>query len=80
MFENQQKGQYNIDFGKERIKPLENWPKQEHFPLNLKEYSRNVQKVIQEDIVAHVASRHYKSQPFPLTWRVLMKQEVSTKE
>ena len=32
------------------------------------------------DIVAHVASRHYKSQPFPLTWRVLMKQEVSTKE
>ncbi|NRR91193.1 hypothetical protein HSX10_06405 [Winogradskyella undariae] len=31
------------------------------------------------DIVAHVASRHYKSQPFPLTWRVFMKQEVSTK-
>lgn len=27
------------------------------------------------DIIAHVASRHYKSQPFPLTWRVLMKQE-----
>lgn len=26
------------------------------------------------DIVAHVASRHYKSQPFPLTWRVMIKQ------
>jgi len=24
------------------------------------------------DIIAHVASRHYKSQPFPLTWRILM--------
>jgi len=24
------------------------------------------------NIVAHVASRHYKSQPFPLTWRILM--------
>ncbi|WP_147677771.1 hypothetical protein [Algibacter pacificus] len=31
------------------------------------------------DSVAHVASRHYKSQPFPSTWRVFMKQEVSTK-
>ncbi|WP_028283513.1 hypothetical protein [Olleya marilimosa] len=25
------------------------------------------------DIIAHVASRHYKSQPFPLTWRVMLK-------
>ena len=25
------------------------------------------------NIVAHVASRHYKSQPFPLTWRVFIK-------
>lgn len=25
------------------------------------------------DIVAHVGSRHYKSQPFPLTWRVFIK-------
>lgn len=24
------------------------------------------------NIVAHVASRHYKSQPFPLTWRILI--------
>jgi hypothetical protein len=25
------------------------------------------------DIIAHIASRHYKSQPFPLKWRVLMR-------
>ena len=25
------------------------------------------------DIIAHVATRHYKSQPFPLTWRVMLK-------
>ncbi|WP_299434583.1 SNF2-related protein [uncultured Aquimarina sp.] len=52
MFENEQNGQYVLRFDKESITPLEVWPKQEDFPLNLKEYNRNVQSVLQEDINA----------------------------
>lgn len=52
MIDNQQNGQYTLNFGKERIMPLESWPKQEHFPLNLKEYNRNVQEILKDDIAS----------------------------
>ncbi|MCB0745286.1 MAG: hypothetical protein KDC67_15360, partial [Ignavibacteriae bacterium] len=50
MTKNQHARQYIIDFGKESIAPFESWPKQEHFPLNLKTYNRTVQETLQGDI------------------------------
>ncbi|WP_243472753.1 SNF2-related protein [Winogradskyella sp. MH6] len=50
MIENQHTGQYILDFGNEQIAPPESWPKQEHFPLNLKTYNRTVQETLQGDI------------------------------
>lgn len=41
--------QLNFDFNKQ-VEPYFHWPPQEEFPLNLKEWDRNVEKILKGDI------------------------------